>query len=79
MSAEEDRKRLREVLPGAISQEMRAAQIRLHDHLKSLGEEPPRVVPNGDQNGFVVTVSREWLGMRFTLWEEIWPIEWVHA
>ncbi len=62
MPTEEDRERHREALPGAISQAMRAAQTRLDEYLKSLGEAPPSVVVNSDRSGFVATVSREWLG-----------------
>ena len=78
MPTEEDRERLCEAWPGAISQEMRGAQIRLIEHLKSLGEAPPSVAISSDLSGFVVTVSREWVGVRFTPWEE-WSVEWVHV
>jgi hypothetical protein len=78
MSTEEDRERVHQSLPDAIPQEMRAAQIKLSDYLKTLGEAPPSVAVNSDQSGFTATVSREWLGVRFSLWENNWKVNWVH-
>ncbi|MGH7188199.1 MAG: hypothetical protein ACREF0_03335 [Acetobacteraceae bacterium] len=64
-------------MSNSVTVELRAAGIRLQEHLKRIGLAEPSVIPRGDK--LVVAGGNGWAGERMSLFEDIWSVQWEDA